>query len=178
MEEDRIRLKKEFIQENPHISLLEQLSKEDGEESALQFMDISNRRNTAIQKARKIAFEEKTILFQKISDTELPSDKIDTSKGIYFVKKAFKGSLRKLREVYLNNPKRSSPEAEKYLKNRILDFEELKDLDTRAIIQVLGEVDTSQLVHALKTSNEDVRDCFLQCMSTRSAALLMESMGF
>ena len=177
-EEDRIKAKDRFIRENPHIALLEEVSGEEGLELAFQFLDIYVQRDKAIRQAKEKAFEAKRKLFQKMTNRELPLDRIDSTESFSLAQKAYKGTLRSLVELYLSNPDHCSPEAEVCLSNKLIEFSEIEKLDDLAIQRVLREVDIYHLGRALLQANWEICDLVFRNMSRRAAELLKEDMDF
>ena len=177
-EKYRIRAEEEYIRENPHLVMLEQLPEEEGRETALQLIDIHYRCESEVRKAYLKACEEKMALFRELTDMELPEDRILNMEGLYFAEKAFKGSIVQLEQTFLDNADNVSPEVEGIVNSLLPDFEEIALMDDRSIQRLLREVDTGMLARALILASEAAQDRIYSNMSARAAELLIEDMSF
>ena len=72
---------------------------------------------------------------------------------------------------------RSSPEIAERLKQALFTFEDLLRVDGRGMQQLLKEVPTDQLVLALKTASEELREKVFGNLSSRAAEMLREDLG-
>jgi len=72
----------------------------------------------------------------------------------------------------------SNPELAEQVKNMMFVFEDIVQLDDRAVQQVLREVDMKDLATALKSVKEDVQQKVFKNLSERAAAMLKEDMEF
>jgi len=72
----------------------------------------------------------------------------------------------------------SSPELAEQVKNMMFVFEDIVQLDDRAVQQVLREVDMKELATALKAVGPEVQDKVIRNLSERAAAMLKEDMEF
>ncbi|MDW7673503.1 MAG: flagellar motor switch protein FliG [Bacillota bacterium] len=70
------------------------------------------------------------------------------------------------------------PELAEEIKKRMFVFEDIVQLDDRAVQQVLREIDTGDLALALKGASEDVAAKFQRNMSQRAAQMLKEDIEF
>lgn len=70
------------------------------------------------------------------------------------------------------------PEMAEEIKRRMFVFEDIIQLDDRAIQQVLREVDSKDLALALKGTSEEVGAKIQRNMSKRAADMLKEDMDF
>ena len=70
------------------------------------------------------------------------------------------------------------PEMAEEIKKRMFVFEDIIQLDDRAIQQVLREVDTKELGLALKGTNEEVAEKVFRNMSKRAVDILREDMEY
>jgi len=77
-EKYRIRAEEEYIRENPHLVMLEQLPEEEGRETALQLIDIHYRCESEVRKAYLKACEENMdfVMPRKESDISASQDSI------------------------------------------------------------------------------------------------------
>ncbi|MCX7800441.1 MAG: flagellar motor switch protein FliG [Fimbriimonadales bacterium] len=72
----------------------------------------------------------------------------------------------------------SNPELAEQVKNMMFVFEDIVQLDDRAVQQVLREVDMKDLATALKSVKEEVQQKVFKNLSERAAAMLKEDMEF
>lgn len=72
----------------------------------------------------------------------------------------------------------SSPELADTIKNMMFVFEDIVQLDDRAIQQIMREVEIKELATALKGVNPEVQDKIFRNMSERAVAMLKEDMEF
>jgi flagellar motor switch protein FliG len=72
----------------------------------------------------------------------------------------------------------SNPELAETVKNMMFVFEDIVQLDDRAIQAILREVDIKELATALKGVNPDVQSKIFRNMSERAVAMLKEDMDF
>lgn len=72
----------------------------------------------------------------------------------------------------------NNPELADTVRNMMFVFEDVVQLDDRAVQQILKEVDMKDLATALKGVNPDVQDKVFKNMSERAVAMLKEDMEF
>jgi flagellar motor switch protein FliG len=72
----------------------------------------------------------------------------------------------------------SNPELAETVKNMMFVFEDIVQLDDRAVQQILKEVDLKELATALKGVNQDVQNKVFRNMSERAVNMLKEDMDF
>lgn len=72
----------------------------------------------------------------------------------------------------------SNPELAETVKNMMFVFEDIIQLDDRAIQAILREVDIKELATALKAVNQEVQNKIFRNMSERAVAMLKEDMEF
>ena len=70
------------------------------------------------------------------------------------------------------------PELAEEIRKRMFVFEDIINLDDRAIQLIIREVESKDLALALKTASEEVSDRIYRNMSKRAATLLKEDIGF
>jgi len=68
------------------------------------------------------------------------------------------------------------PEIAQKIQDEMFTFDNLSDLDDRAIQLLLREVQSESLIVALKGTNEDLRERIFKNMSTRAAEMLREDL--
>lgn len=62
------------------------------------------------------------------------------------------------------------------IRKKMFIFEDLTELDPRALQMILKEIDGRTLTLSLKTADADVRDHILSAMSSRAATMIIEDM--
>lgn len=85
---------------------------------------------------------------------------------------------RTTERMILENLSDSNPELADAVKNMMFVFEDIVNLDDRAIQQILKEVDTKDLGMALKGVGNDVQNKIYSNMSERAVSMLKEDMEF
>lgn len=83
-------------------------------------------------------------------------------------------SDRATEKLILERLEAQDPELAEEVRNRMFVFEDVVNIDDRAIQLVLREIDTKELAVALKGVREDVRSKVLRNMSSRAAEALVE----
>jgi flagellar motor switch protein FliG len=85
---------------------------------------------------------------------------------------------RSTERVILDSLTENNPELADEVKNMMFVFEDILQLDDRAIQSILKEVDVKDLALALKAVNDTVKDKIFRNMSERAAGMLAEDMEF
>lgn len=85
---------------------------------------------------------------------------------------------RSTERVIMENLSDSNPELADAVKNMMFVFEDIIQLDDRAIQAIMKEVDMKELATALKGVNGDVQQKVFRNMSERAVAMLKEDMEF
>lgn len=85
---------------------------------------------------------------------------------------------RATERVIMDGISESNPELAEDVKKLMFVFEDLTQLDDRAIQQVLKEVDVKELALALKGTNPEVQNRIFRNMSERAVNMLKEDMEF
>ncbi|MEJ5170805.1 MAG: flagellar motor switch protein FliG [Fimbriimonadales bacterium] len=85
---------------------------------------------------------------------------------------------RSTERMIMESLSESNPELAEQVKNMMFVFEDIVQLDDRAVQQVLREVDMKDLATALKSVKEDVQQKVFKNLSERAAAMLKEDMEF
>ena len=89
------------------------------------------------------------------------------------------GSVDRATErAILDSLSESNPELADEIKNMMFVFEDIVQLDDRAVQSVLKEVDMKELGTALKGVNQEVQDKIYRNMSERAVEMLKEDMEF
>jgi len=79
-------------------------------------------------------------------------------------------------EQILFELKSIDPELAKEIENHLFTFDDLINLDDRSIQILLRQIDTKDLVLALKIAKEDLKSLFLKNLSQRAREMLLEDM--
>ncbi|MCE9558049.1 MAG: flagellar motor switch protein FliG, partial [Armatimonadetes bacterium] len=85
---------------------------------------------------------------------------------------------RSTERVILDSLAETNPELAEEVKNMMFVFEDIVNLDDRAIQAVLKEVDSRELATALKSVKNEVREKIFKNMSERAVKMLREDMEF
>lgn len=85
---------------------------------------------------------------------------------------------RTTERMIIENLTDNNPELAETVKNMMFVFEDIVQLDDRAIQTILREVDMKELATALKGVNKDVQDKVYKNMSERAVGMLKEEMEF
>ncbi len=85
---------------------------------------------------------------------------------------------RSTERVIIESLSDNNPELADVVKNMMFVFEDIVQLDDRAIQAILKEVDMKELATALKGVNNDVQNKIFRNMSERAVAMLKEDMEF
>ncbi|MFC7392548.1 flagellar motor switch protein FliG [Scopulibacillus cellulosilyticus] len=136
--------------------------------------------------ARRIALMDRTspeiinqveqILEKKLS-TAVTQDYTQTG-GIETVVDVLNGVDRTTERTILENLETRDPDLAEEIKKRMFVFEDIIVLDDRAIQRVIREINNEDLLLALKTASEEVKQVLFKNMSQRMAETLREEMEF
>jgi len=85
---------------------------------------------------------------------------------------------RSTERLILENLGETSPELAEQVKNMMFVFEDIIQLDDRAIQAILREVDMKELATALKGVGPEVQEKIYKNMSERAVAMLKEDMEY
>jgi len=96
--------------------------------------------------------------------------------GVDYVVRVLNQVDRSTERTILDNLDETDPDVADAIKNRMFVFDNIGDLDDRAIQRLLREVDTKDLGVALRGATERTRERVLSNMSTRAAQMLREEM--
>lgn len=69
------------------------------------------------------------------------------------------------------------PELAEQIRNLMFTFEDIRKVDDKGIQSILKDVPRDQLVLALKTASEELRDLLFRNMSQRAAGMIQEDLG-
>ncbi len=85
---------------------------------------------------------------------------------------------RSTERLIIDSISESNPELAEQVKNMMFVFEDIVQLDDRAVQSILKEVDIKELATALKGTSKDVQDKVFKNMSERATGMLKEDMEF
>jgi flagellar motor switch protein FliG len=85
---------------------------------------------------------------------------------------------RSTERLIIDSLTESNPELAETVKNMMFVFEDIVQLDDRAIQQILKEIDMKELATALKGTKDEVQQKIFKNMSERATAMLKEDMEF
>ncbi|WP_287007255.1 FliG C-terminal domain-containing protein, partial [Candidatus Aquicultor secundus] len=71
-----------------------------------------------------------------------------------------------------------NPDLADEIRRKLFTFEDLVNLEDRAVQRLLREVDSKKLALALKTANDDLKEKIFANMSQRAGEMLREDMEF
>lgn len=136
--------------------------------------------------ARRIAVMDRTspeiinqveqILEKKLSATV--TQDFTQAGGIEAVVGVLNGVDRATERTILDHLEQQDPELAEEIKKRMFVFEDIIVLDNRAIQRIIREVDNEDLLLALKTASEEVKEVLFGNMSDRMAETLKEEINF
>lgn len=96
--------------------------------------------------------------------------------GVNYLVRILNQSDRATERGILENLEQIDPSLAEAVRRNMFVFEDIVQLDDRSIQRVLKEVDSRDLMLALKGSNEEVRNVILRNMSSRAAETLREDL--
>lgn len=100
----------------------------------------------------------------------------ETSGGVHAVAEMFNRLDSNTSKEILDNMERNNPTLVEHIRHLMFVFEDLLQLDTTAVKEVLAKVDRKILTIALKGTSDQMRNHMLQALSSRGAEMLKEDM--
>ncbi|MDL1969676.1 MAG: flagellar motor switch protein FliG [Candidatus Desulfofervidaceae bacterium] len=94
------------------------------------------------------------------------------NKVLEIVKKLDKNTV----EIMLADLQEIDPELATKVENQLFTFDDLATLDDRSVQTLLREIDTRDLVLALKAASDQLKDLFLRNMSHRAREMILDDM--
>lgn len=135
--------------------------------------------------ARRIALMESTspevihqveqILERKLSATG--AQDYTSTGGVEAIVRVLSKVDRGTEKAILSKLETETPDLVAEIKKRMFVFEDIVNLDTRAIQRVIREVNDADLTYALKVASDEVKDTIYTNMSTRRADQIREEIG-
>lgn len=98
--------------------------------------------------------------------------------GVESLAEILNRSDRTTEKAILDSLEMKDPEVAEQVRELMFVFEDLVQLDDRAVQRILREVETKDLALSLKGSNEAVKEKILRNMSERAAAMLADDMEY
>lgn len=100
----------------------------------------------------------------------------DEFNGVGFAADLLKRLPAKESENMLAKLEERSEEITRKVREAMFGFEDLKDISTRGLQQLMKEISTDQLLPALKTASQELSEKFFSSVSSRAAATLREDL--
>lgn len=139
------------------------------------------------QVARRIAQMDRTspetiaqverILEKKISSSSVTEDYTQTG-GITSIVSVLNGVDRTTERNILEKMEQQNPDLAEEIKKRMFVFEDIIILDDRAVQRVIRESENEDLILALRTASDEVKDLMFKNMSERMAASFKEELNY
>ncbi|QAA22339.1 flagellar motor switch protein FliG [Sporolactobacillus terrae] len=139
------------------------------------------------QVARRIAQMDRTspetiaqverILEKKISSSSVTEDYTQTG-GITSIVSVLNGVDRTTERNILEKLEQQNPDLAEEIKKRMFVFEDIIILDDRAVQRVIRESENEDLILALRTASDEVKDLMFKNMSERMAASFKEELNY
>lgn len=139
------------------------------------------------QVARRIAQMDRTspetiaqverILEKKVSSSSVTEDYTQTG-GITSIVSVLNGVDRTTERNILEKLEQQNPDLAEEIKKRMFVFEDIIILDDRAIQRVIRESENEDLILAMRTASDEVKDLLFKNMSERMAASFKEELNY
>ncbi|EST13072.1 flagellar motor switch protein FliG [Sporolactobacillus laevolacticus] len=117
------------------------------------------------------------ILEKKISSSSVNEDYTQTG-GITSIVSVLNGVDRTTERNILEKLEKHDPDLAEEIKKRMFVFEDIIVLDDRAIQRVIRESENEDLILAMRTASDEVKDLLFHNMSERMAASFKEEMEY
>ncbi len=172
-----------FIQnENPQTIALV-LSYLSSEQAALILSALSTEKQAEV--AKRIALMDRTspdvihqierVLEHKLSSTV--TQDYTSAGGVEAIVQILNGVDRGTERTILDALEMQDPELAEEIKKRMFVFEDITNIDNRAIQRIIRDVDSADMQLALRGSSEEVKEVIYRNMSKRMAETFKEDMG-
>lgn len=139
--------------------------------------DVAKRIAQMDRTSPEVITQVEQILEKKISLSSISQDYTQTG-GIASIVNVLNGVDRATERNILDELKKEDPELADEIKKRMFVFEDIIVLDDRAIQRVIREVENEDLILAMKTASDEVKNLLFSNMSERMAASLKEEMEY
>ncbi len=138
--------------------------------------DIAKRIATMNRTSPEVIREVENILEKKLSNFD--SEDITVVGGVGSVAEILNIADRTTERSIIENLEEEDPELAEEIKKRMFVFEDVVVLDDKSIQKLLRKVDNNDLVKALKSVDEEVKEKFFKNMSKRASGLIQEDIDF
>lgn len=139
--------------------------------------DIARRIAEMDRTSPEVIAQVERVLEKKISTTAMNQDYTQTG-GIASIVNVLNGVDRATERNILEHLEAENPDLAEEIKKRMFVFEDIIVLDDRAIQRVIRESDNEDLILAMKTASDEVKELIFRNMSERMAASLKEEMDY
>lgn len=116
------------------------------------------------------------VLEQKLSSTV--TQDYTNAGGIESIVKILNGVDRGTERTILDSLEIQDPELAEEIKKRMFVFEDIVDIDNRSIQRIIRDIESADLLLAIKVASEEVRDAIFRNMSKRMADTFREEMEY
>ena len=138
--------------------------------------EVSKRLATMDRTSPDVLREVERVLEKKLST--LSSEDYTAAGGVEAIVEILNQVDRSSEKAIIESLEEDDPDLAEEIKKRMFVFEDIVQLDDRAIQKVLRDVDQPELAKALKSVDSDVQDKIFRNMSKRAAAMLKDDMEF
>lgn len=139
-------------------------------------IDVAQRIATMDRTSPEIVKEVETILERKLSSVAVTS--LTEIGGVKSIAEILNRVDRSTEKYILDELSKSNPDLEEEIKRRLFVFEDIIFLDSRGIQRFLRDVNTKDLVVALKGANKDVSELIMGNMTKRMQDTIKEEIEF
>ena len=138
--------------------------------------EVSKRLATMDRTSPDVLRDVERVLEKKLST--LSSEDYTAAGGVEAIVEILNLVDRSSEKSIIESLEEDDPDLAEEIKKRMFVFEDIVQLDDRAIQKVLRDVDQPELAKALKSVDSDVQDKIFRNMSKRAAAMLKDDMEF
>ncbi|BCV24921.1 MAG TPA: flagellar motor switch protein FliG [Firmicutes bacterium] len=140
-------------------------------------IDVAKRMALMDSTSPDIVLQVEQVLERKLST--LTSQEYARAGGVESIVKVLNAADRGTEKTILEALEREEPELAEEIKRRLFTFEDIIQLDDRAVMRVLREVNLNHdLPLALKVASDEVRHKIFKNMSKRAVETLQEEIGY
>ncbi|MCX7568514.1 flagellar motor switch protein FliG [Tumebacillus sp. DT12] len=138
--------------------------------------EIARRIATMDRTSPEVINQVERVLESKLSQMSLHD--FSAGGGVDAIVQILNGVDRSTEKTILESLELQDPELAEDIKKRMFVFEDIVNLDNRAIQRVIRDVETSDLALSLKVSSEEVQEVIFRNMSKRMAETFKQDMEF
>ncbi|MFT8390930.1 MAG: flagellar motor switch protein FliG [Sporolactobacillus sp.] len=139
--------------------------------------DVARRIAQMDRTSPEIISQVERILEKKISSSSVNQDYTQTG-GIGSIVNVLNGVDRTTEKNILDQLEEADPDLADEIKKRMFVFEDIVVLDDRAIQRVIRETENEDLILAMRTASDEVKELLFRNMSERMAASFKEEMEY